>query len=61
MAVTIGQEQVFLVSPCRNGRVEWHWPVGAEVVTVTSDTRTEVFSIEEAHDLFDTFLSAGWR
>jgi hypothetical protein len=60
MAMTTAQEQVHLVSPCRGGRVVFHWPDGSELVRVTSPIKSEEYSVEEAHELFHTFLSAGW-
>ena len=56
MSITINQELVSLVSSCGNGRMEFYWPNGAEVVTVTNGRRREVYSIEEAHELFDQLL-----
>jgi hypothetical protein len=60
MAITIVQERVMLVSPCREGKVVFHWPDRSELVRVTSRIKCEEYSVEEAHELFDAFLAAGW-
>jgi hypothetical protein len=62
LGTTICQELVKLYLPSRDADpVTFCWPYGATVVTVSgrSGLKVETYSIEEAHELFNSLIEAG--
>jgi hypothetical protein len=60
MAITMQQQRVTL--RCGYNLVSFDWPVGSDAVTISQSERpesTELYSIEEAHELFDKLLRSG--
>lgn len=60
MALTLVQETVSL--RCGYNLVVFRWPLESDEVTITQSDRPEadeIYSVQEAHDLFWALLNAG--